>query len=89
MNIKLLVALLTRVVVVSCQSTISSSNLVQCDDLKSELESIRQSLKIQQQKSEEIISQIQEIRKVMIQQQNQPRRGLPSNSYLLPLHHLK
>lgn len=78
MNVKLLVTLMTCVMVVNSQSTISAGDFVQCDDLRSEIESIRQLLKTQQQASgckewqaiEEMKSQIEQIKEF------QPTRGL-------------
>jgi len=84
MNVTLLVTLAICIMVGNCQSTISNGDFVQCDDLRSEIESIRQLLMTQQRAAgcnehhtiQEMKSQIEEIRKIAIQQQNLARRGL-------------
>lgn len=88
MDVNLLVTLMTCAMVVDSQSTVSSEDCVQCSDLRSEIESIRQLLTTQQQSSrckewqaiEEIKSQTQEIWKADIKQQNRGLSGARVNT---------
>lgn len=85
MHVKLFVILMTCVMVINSQSTVSAGDFVQCDD---SIESIRQLLMTQQQASgckecqaiKEIKSQIEEIRKetrkIVSELENRRRRGL-------------